>query len=159
MSENINRAMAAYAAYGKTTDFKNFQGNPMPAWADLPDKIREAWVNASDAAARHHESPAVFSADQIDQQLRDANEDEPSVRENIRRLRFAAARLEAAAVASFALVFVESGQAPIYSFRVSGRGPRELCEEAGQVCMGLHDIRQAILPLWSKARIAWRNGG
>ena len=159
MSENINRAMAAYAAYGKTTDFKNFRGDPMPAWADLPDKIREAWGNASDAAACYHEPPAVFSADQIDQQLRDASEDEAGVRENIRRLRFAAARLEAGAVASFALVFVESGQAPIYSFRVSGSGPRELCEEAGQVCMGLHDIRQAILPLWSKARIAWRNGG
>jgi hypothetical protein len=42
-------AKAAYHAYGKTTDFKNYQGNPMPAWDDLPPKIQEAWVNASKA--------------------------------------------------------------------------------------------------------------
>lgn len=37
-------ALIAYTAYGQTTDFKNFQGNPMPAWQDLPDKIQEAWI-------------------------------------------------------------------------------------------------------------------
>lgn len=37
----------AYIAYGATTDHKNYQGLPMPAWADLTDKIREAWENAA----------------------------------------------------------------------------------------------------------------
>lgn len=37
----------AYDAYGKTTDYKNFMGNPMPTWGDLPPKIKEAWENAA----------------------------------------------------------------------------------------------------------------
>ncbi len=37
----------AYIAYGATTDHKNYQGLPMPAWSDLTDKIREAWENAA----------------------------------------------------------------------------------------------------------------
>lgn len=41
------RAKAAYEAYGDFTDNKNFQGNPMPKWEDLPDKIRGAWQAAS----------------------------------------------------------------------------------------------------------------
>lgn len=44
-------AKIAYAAYGRTTDYKNYQGNPMPEWSDLTDKIREAWISASDAVA------------------------------------------------------------------------------------------------------------
>lgn len=32
-----------YAVYGGVTDFKNFQGNPMPEWEVLPDKIKLAW--------------------------------------------------------------------------------------------------------------------
>lgn len=36
-------AKQAYAAYGKVTDFKNFRGEPMPEWEDLPQKIQEAW--------------------------------------------------------------------------------------------------------------------
>ena len=42
-------AKIAYTAYGKTTDFKNFMGNPMPLWEELPEKIREAWGNAADS--------------------------------------------------------------------------------------------------------------
>jgi hypothetical protein len=37
----------AYLAYGTTTDFKNYQGLPMPKWEDLTEKIREAWENAA----------------------------------------------------------------------------------------------------------------
>jgi hypothetical protein len=37
-------ALIAYTAYGRVTDFKNFQGNPMPQWAELPEKIQEAWI-------------------------------------------------------------------------------------------------------------------
>lgn len=39
-------AESAYNAYGKTTDFKNFQGNPMPAWNALPIGIQTAWKAA-----------------------------------------------------------------------------------------------------------------
>ena len=42
-----SRARIAYAAYGRTTGFKNFQGNPMPVFDDLPENIREAWTNAA----------------------------------------------------------------------------------------------------------------
>lgn len=36
-------AKLAYQAYGSVTDFKNYQGLPMPAYDDLPPKIKEAW--------------------------------------------------------------------------------------------------------------------
>jgi hypothetical protein len=39
-------AQSAYAAYGRTTDFKNYQGLPMPKWEDLPENIQKAWVAA-----------------------------------------------------------------------------------------------------------------
>lgn len=40
-------AIQAYYAYGAVTDFKNFQGNPMPEWEDLTDAIRAAWKHAA----------------------------------------------------------------------------------------------------------------
>lgn len=40
-------AKIAYDMYGKTVDYKNFQGNPMPKFDDLPQQIRKAWTNAS----------------------------------------------------------------------------------------------------------------
>lgn len=36
-------AKGAYHAYGSVTNFKNYQGLPMPEWEQLTDKIREAW--------------------------------------------------------------------------------------------------------------------
>jgi len=36
-------AKTAYNSYGRTTKFKNFRGDPMPAWDDLPEQIRTAW--------------------------------------------------------------------------------------------------------------------
>lgn len=41
--ENEDLAIAAYDAYGSVTGHKNYQGLPMPAWGDLPEKIRDAW--------------------------------------------------------------------------------------------------------------------
>lgn len=41
-------AASAYKAYAASTGGKNFQGNPMPVWHDLPAPIRVAW----EAAAR-----------------------------------------------------------------------------------------------------------
>ena len=42
-----SRARIAYTAYGKVTGFKNFQGNPMPLFEDLPPQIKEAWISAA----------------------------------------------------------------------------------------------------------------
>lgn len=47
------RAEAAYAAYGAVTDFKNFQGNPMPKFEDLTPQIQQAWDAACEGALRH----------------------------------------------------------------------------------------------------------
>lgn len=44
-------ARTAYRAYGETTDFKNFRGEPMPAWDDLGERIQSAWINATSAVA------------------------------------------------------------------------------------------------------------
>lgn len=50
-------AKVAYQAYGDTTGWKNFQGNPMPQWEDLGDMIQAAWVNASQAVATYLQGP------------------------------------------------------------------------------------------------------
>lgn len=39
-------AKSAYRAYGSVTNWKNYQGLPMPEWENLPDGIRAAWVAA-----------------------------------------------------------------------------------------------------------------
>lgn len=39
-------AHAAYQAYAKTTDNKNFRGEEMPSFDALPEKIRDAWKSA-----------------------------------------------------------------------------------------------------------------
>ena len=47
-------AQIAYEAYGDMTGGKNYQGLPMPEWADLPARIKAAWnasVNATVKAA------------------------------------------------------------------------------------------------------------
>lgn len=46
-------AKAAYAAYGKTTGFKNYQGLSMPEWEDLTPTIRSAWINAAEEVRNH----------------------------------------------------------------------------------------------------------
>lgn len=38
-----NLAKKAYNAYGRKVDFKNYQGNKMPDYYDLPLPIKEAW--------------------------------------------------------------------------------------------------------------------
>jgi mono/diheme cytochrome c family protein len=44
-------AQVAYRAYGETTHFTNFRGEPMPDWAELGDRIQRAWVAAVAAVA------------------------------------------------------------------------------------------------------------
>lgn len=43
----LNLAKKTYNAYGEHTGFKNFQGNPMPEFPDLPEAIRFAWIKAA----------------------------------------------------------------------------------------------------------------
>lgn len=52
-SEELELAKIAYRAYGQTTDFKNYQGLPMPEFDNLPEKIQEAWIAASQAIVKH----------------------------------------------------------------------------------------------------------
>jgi hypothetical protein len=40
-------AQFAYYSYGAQTGWKNYQGLPMPKWADLPSNIRAAWRNST----------------------------------------------------------------------------------------------------------------
>lgn len=39
-------AKSAYKAYAASTGNKNFRGEPMPEWEDLPISIRTAWETA-----------------------------------------------------------------------------------------------------------------
>ena len=45
-------ARAAYAAYAEATDSKNYRGEPMPEWDELPVTIQNAWRLAAEAV-RH----------------------------------------------------------------------------------------------------------
>ena len=51
MVEDTDLAKIAYRAYGETTDFKNFRGEPMPDWDNLGTRIQTAWTNAARAVA------------------------------------------------------------------------------------------------------------
>ncbi len=42
----VEYAASAYRAYAASTGNKNFRGDPMPAWDDLPQPIRTAWEAA-----------------------------------------------------------------------------------------------------------------
>lgn len=44
-------AELAYAAYGKSTGHRNYQGLPMPDWAELSDRIQLAWIEAAGVIA------------------------------------------------------------------------------------------------------------
>jgi surface antigen len=48
----FDRAVAAtaegmYQAYGNAADWKNYQGNPMPQWSELPPNIQTYWRAAA----------------------------------------------------------------------------------------------------------------
>lgn len=49
-SELTALAREMYEAYGGYTDWKNFQGNPMPQWNELPERIQKAWETAAQAS-------------------------------------------------------------------------------------------------------------
>lgn len=39
-------AQVAYQGYGSSVDFKAYNGEPMPAWDELPDRIKRGWRGA-----------------------------------------------------------------------------------------------------------------
>lgn len=47
--QTISTAQKLYEAYGDHADWKNFQGNAMPAWKDLTDAVRGHWQAVADA--------------------------------------------------------------------------------------------------------------
>lgn len=42
-------AESAYRAYGDQAEWKNYAGDPMPAWADLGERIQGCWTAAAGA--------------------------------------------------------------------------------------------------------------
>lgn len=53
MNESLNRLSEdAYGAYAAVTDGKNFRGEPMPPFAELPPAIQRAWQAAADYCAQ-----------------------------------------------------------------------------------------------------------
>ena len=52
-NEVVTLAENMYAAYGKTTDYKNFRGDPMPTWEELPEPQKTAWFAASTTALQY----------------------------------------------------------------------------------------------------------
>lgn len=59
IDEQTTLAKVAYMAYGQSTGFKNFLGNPMPTWDALGDTIQAAWVAAAGAVASYLTPPAL----------------------------------------------------------------------------------------------------
>ena len=45
--KSLKLAQIAYAAYGEATNFKNFRGDPMPPFEELPEQIQKAWCFAA----------------------------------------------------------------------------------------------------------------
>lgn len=50
MTKSQELAEKAYRAYGAVTKYKNFQGDPMPAFGELTVQIQAAWACAATTA-------------------------------------------------------------------------------------------------------------
>jgi hypothetical protein len=42
-------AVVLYQAYGDSADWRNFRGDAMPTWPNLPDTTKEHWRAAAEA--------------------------------------------------------------------------------------------------------------
>jgi hypothetical protein len=151
----IRRAREAYRAYGQTTDFKNYQGNPMPAWDDLTEKIREAWVAASTAAACHHDPVTTSPADTTTPL---GDEDEVMLAENIARLRYVAASLERRENLSFAVAVSPEKAAPFFSWRMAGEDMAGAYHAGVSLRDSLRRLDIEIGVTTNHARLGWRAG-
>lgn len=54
MTDRITLGNVAYIAYGQQVEFKSWNGQSMPLWGELSDKIRNAWEKAAIAAIEWH---------------------------------------------------------------------------------------------------------
>ena len=63
------RAKAAYAAYGEVVGWKNFRGDPMPQFNELPEVIQRAWDGACEGALRHWLDTDFHSAINTDERV------------------------------------------------------------------------------------------
>ncbi len=52
LTEDERLGQIAYHAYGRSTNFRNFQGNKMPGWEELPEPIKNAWIASGQAISR-----------------------------------------------------------------------------------------------------------
>ena len=50
MSDELGRV--AYEAYGESVGWTTFQGDPMPAWEEQNDRLKQAWKSAARAVER-----------------------------------------------------------------------------------------------------------
>ncbi|WP_030236932.1 hypothetical protein [Streptomyces sp. NRRL S-350] len=64
-------AALAYAAYGNATGGRNFLGDPMPAWGDLPEAIQRAWGAAAAAIWRYVTPANADHMDEVAQAMRE----------------------------------------------------------------------------------------
>jgi hypothetical protein len=44
---NYRIGKRGYEAYASSADWKNFQGNKMPEWEELPEAIKTHWIRAA----------------------------------------------------------------------------------------------------------------
>ncbi len=51
MSDREPVARLLYRAYGESAEWKNYRGDPMPEWDELPDAIREHWSAVADCSS------------------------------------------------------------------------------------------------------------
>lgn len=61
-------AKSAYLAYAASTDNKNYQGLPMPAFEDLPVTIQTAWECAVRQTGSCLDTPGERAAGTLDEQ-------------------------------------------------------------------------------------------
>lgn len=57
ISEETVMAQLAWAAYAQSTNFKAFDGSPLPPWSGMKPAIQTAWIAAAKAVASYLQGP------------------------------------------------------------------------------------------------------
>lgn len=58
-SFDFHIANISYKAYGDATSWKNFRGDDMPLWENLPENIQSYWISACKAVLDYEEDLIV----------------------------------------------------------------------------------------------------
>lgn len=53
---SMDLARIGYNAYGDKAEWKNYAGDPMPQWEELPQHIRDKWRSAAKAMKLYRRS-------------------------------------------------------------------------------------------------------